>query len=213
MGCLKIAAVVPIKDLEQSKSRLSSVLRKDQRQKLVIKMLGRLLTVLTQESVIDAVYVITPDPAVGEYLHTYFPQVRLLLNAADLNKAAEVSANALLEDGYSSMLFLFGDLPFLTSNDLRAAVKAAKDNSVVLMPDRKRMGTNGMVLTPPGCMDTCFGENSFKAHVEMAHRIGQDPYILEAYGFAQDIDLPDDLKLLMMPEKACTSGKWEYPST
>ena len=212
MDCLKIAAVVPVKGFEQSKSRLSVVLKKEERQQLVMRMLEHLLAVLIREKSISAVYVITPDQAVGEFVHARFARVQVIFSMADLNEAVNLSAQVLQEDGYMSMLFLFSDLPFLTSADLQAAVQAARESSVVLMPDGKKKGTNGIALTPPDCMCTCFGEDSFSIHMELAKKICQEPCVLETYGFAQDIDLPDDLELLEAGRDFYGRDTWTCPS-
>ena len=196
----KLAVVVPIKNIKYSKSRLSPTLHSEQRQNLAVEMLRHVLSIVAQENYVDKSYVITPDHVITNFVAENFPNVQVISSPADLNRAAAISSQLLLKAGYSSMFFLLGDLPFLTTLELQTAIRSAQEHAVVLLPDKRRKGTNGIILTPPNCMPTCFGENSLAAHIALARENKQDPYVLEIFGFAHDIDLPEDLALLRVQE-------------
>jgi 2-phospho-L-lactate guanylyltransferase len=67
---------------------------------------------------------------------------------------------------------------------------------VAIAPDRHRLGTNALLLRPPGIFPTRFGEGSFAAHCEAARRTGSEPAVVETVALGLDIDEPSDLSLL-----------------
>ena len=189
-----IAAVIPIKHLSQAKSRLAPALSQEMRKQLCLDTLCHMLSVLTRCSELNAVQVVTADPSLPDLLSHIFPQVSVFRDVGDLNQVAQSSAKRLTEDGFETMLFLLGDLPCLTLEDVSVALEASKEVSLLLFPDRHGKGTNGLALTPPSCLPTfSFGSDSLSHHVEIARHLGLSYHQLRRRGFAWDLDTPEDL--------------------
>jgi 2-phospho-L-lactate guanylyltransferase (CobY/MobA/RfbA family) len=67
----------------------------------------------------------------------------------------------------------------------------------VIVPDRHRTGTNGLLLDPSGPFQPQFGPDSLKLHVEQAKRRGLTHVVEELPSLALDVDTDHDLAELM----------------
>lgn len=194
---MRLAAVIPIKMTVDAKSRLSHVLAAEERACLVLEMLGHMLGVLEHCKQVSGIYVATSDETVAEYVQTNH-QATCIPDAGGINQSAEAAAKRLKQDGFDSMLYLLGDLPLLTNGDVSHAARLGLEYPMVIMPDCHLSGTNGLLLTPPDAIQTCFGPDSFQAHLAAAERATLQTFCLTTEGFGYDLDTPEDLKRLTM---------------
>ena len=67
---------------------------------------------------------------------------------------------------------------------------------VVIAPDRRRRGTNALLLSPADLIEYDFGGNSFVRHCERARRAGARLEVVELPSLGLDLDLPEDLELV-----------------
>jgi len=67
---------------------------------------------------------------------------------------------------------------------------------VVIAPDRHRLGTNGLLVCPPGLIGYDFGPGSFERHAARARQANARLEIYEHPAFGLDLDLPEDLDLI-----------------
>jgi 2-phospho-L-lactate guanylyltransferase len=67
---------------------------------------------------------------------------------------------------------------------------------VVVAPDRRRKGTNALLVCPVGLIEYEFGPDSFRHHCEQAQRAGARLEICELPSLALDMDLPEDLEMV-----------------
>ncbi len=96
-----------------------------------------------------------------------------------------------------SVLILPADLPLLTPEDVRAMLdKASNPPVVVVAPDRHRLGTNALLVSPVGLIDYEFGPDSFQRHCQRALEKGARLEICELPSLALDVDLPEDLAMV-----------------
>jgi len=74
--------------------------------------------------------------------------------------------------------------------DLRRIAAAGRSSEVVIVPDRRRSGTNALYLRPPSRITPRFGRESFAAHRRAAGTAGR---VLSIARLGLDIDTPSDL--------------------
>ena len=95
------------------------------------------------------------------------------------------------------VLIIPADLPLLTPEDIYALIEKAGDPPVVVIaPDRKNEGTNGLLISPVGLINYEFGEDSYEKHKRRAIRAGARLEICEMPSLGLDMDLPEDLQLV-----------------
>jgi 2-phospho-L-lactate guanylyltransferase len=67
---------------------------------------------------------------------------------------------------------------------------------VVVAPDRRRQGTNALLVCPVGLIDYQFGPGSFQRHCNRALKAGARLEVCELPSLALDVDMPEDLEVV-----------------
>ena len=182
------AVVIPIKAFEQAKDRLSSVLSAEQR-----ILLARATALGVLESVRGAsVFVVCDNPEVSQWATSH---------GATVVHQSQPGLNAAVQEGISAahqferVMIVHSDLP-LPSRLRELLGSGVASNTVTIVPDRHRDGTNVLII-PSGVGFTChYGAKSFEAHTAEATKLGLPLQIVEDDELALDIDTPDDLNAL-----------------
>ncbi|HEX2738840.1 MAG TPA: 2-phospho-L-lactate guanylyltransferase [Rubrobacter sp.] len=192
---ISISAVVPVKDLRGTKSRLAPVLNPGARAGLTLYMMGRVVAALREAGVED-VCVVSPDIIVLNEAHRR-GATPLIQESRGLNPALEEGRRRALGLGASTLLVLPADLPLLDAEDVRAVLEeAGEGKSVVISPDGARSGTNALLIQPPDALPFAFGPDSFEAHLEAARSRKLEIRICERCHLAFDLDTAEDLARL-----------------
>lgn len=186
-----VHAVVPVKDLQGTKSRLAPVLDPAARAGLTLYMMGRVVTRLLEAGVGD-VCVVSPDPVVlGEASRR--GAVPLLQKSRGLNPALEDGRLWATEHGASALLVLPADLPLIEADDVREVLSEGAGFPVVLAPDGARSGTNAVLMRPTDALPFLFGPDSFEAHLRAARDRDLETRVCENVHLAFDLDTVGDL--------------------
>jgi len=191
-------AVVPVKPLDQAKSRLAGALSPEERVALVQRMLERTLEVLRQVPAVDEIVVVTSDPGVEGWARRGGYRVVREVGQPDLNDALAVATKTAEAHRVDAVLIVHADLPRVTPADLviMTAFAAFGPPVVVVAPDRHGKGTNALLCEPPGLIEYRFGEDSFAQHCAQAQAAGARLEICSTPGLALDLDVPEDLEVL-----------------
>jgi 2-phospho-L-lactate guanylyltransferase len=194
-------AIVPVKPLQRSKSRLGKILTREQRVALSQGLLIHTLEILTQTPGIDRILVVSRDSKALTLARQHGARTVLEQESPSLNRA--LSRATILARGYnvSSVLILPADLPLLTVQDLSTFLEAGRTPPVVVIaPDRRGGGTNALLCSPPGIIEYAFGQHSFARHVERAREAEAKIELCSLPTLAFDLDVPEDLELLRMQQ-------------
>ena len=187
-----VYAVVPVKDLRGTKSRLAPVLDPGARAGLTLYMMGRVVGAI-REAGIEDVCVVSPDRMVLEEAKRR-GATPLIQESRGLNPALEEGRRRAIGLGASKLLVLPADLPLLDAEDVLAVLReAGGEPTVVIAPDGARSGTNALLIQPPDVLPFAFGTGSFEAHVGAARRRGLDVRVCERSHLAFDLDTAGDL--------------------
>jgi len=198
---MSLWAIVPVKPLRRGKSRLADVLSGDERTLLNSTMLGNTLKTLTSVPEVDQVMVISRDTAVLALARDF--KVRTLQEdgSSDLNTALKRGTVVAQFYAARSVLILPADLPLLTKESLQTFLACASTSPVVVItPDRRKDGTNALLVRPPGLVDYRFGPGSFQRHIQQASDYNVHVEICDIPEISLDLDLPEDLDLLRQME-------------
>jgi hypothetical protein len=136
-----VFAVVPVKDLAGTKSRLRPILDPGARAGLTLYMMGRVVSAL-QGAGVEIVLMQARERGA----------VPLRQESRGLNPALEEGRRWAMDRGASTLLVLPADLPLLDPEEVRAVLEELGDvPSAVISPDCAHAGTNALLsgrLTP-----------------------------------------------------------------
>lgn len=189
---MDVAAVVPVKDLQGTKSRLAPVLDPAGRAGLTIYMMHRGISALHQAGIRE-ICVVSPDRLVLQQANEKGATM-LLQESHGLNPALEEGRRWAMEREASAMLVLPADLPLLDAEDIRSVVSGCGESpSGVISPDAVRAGTNALMLRPPDAIPFAFGTGSFEAHRQAARENNVPLAVVERTHLSFDLDTGEDL--------------------
>jgi len=201
-----IWAVVPIKELDSAKQRLSPLLSPPQRRALIEVMMGEVLEAVIGARSLAGVMVVTLDPqatALAQRLGA-----RVVTDGAREGHTGSVTAGMrlLVREGCGGMITLPADIPAATSQEIDLVVAThLPAPSFTISPAHDDLGSNAIICSPPDAVPLRFGDNSYFPHLDAARRSGIEPSVMRQPGIAMDIDHPVDLaSFLRLPQSAGT---------
>ena len=190
-------AIVPVKPLQRGKSRLAGVLTQEERLDLNRRLLAHTMDTLTAIPDIEHVLVISRDQAALALAREYGARTVQEQGAPLLNIALTRATIVARTYATRGVLILPADLPLITPEDIQTLLARAVDPPVVVIsPDRRRQGTNALLVCPAGVIEYAFGPGSFQRHCTRARLAGARLEICELPSLALDMDLPEDLELV-----------------
>jgi len=187
-----ISIIIPVKKLEEAKSRLSPLLSTKQRRQFCLEMLTDVLAAIKRAGYIRQTLVVSIDPTAHEIAKN-FGAAPFKESRPDLNQAATEATHRCIWRGARSVLILPADIPLITKEDLTQVLSVGKDVAVVISPSRNMEGTNGLFLTPPDILPLRYGPRSFQRHKREALVRRLRFRVLKSPRIALDIDTIEDL--------------------
>lgn len=191
-AALAIWLVVPVKPLDEGKSRLAATLSLDGRAALTRRWLLGVLQTAQASGCFAGQAVISRD---AEVLALAAAQGAVPIHETgdDLNAALEQARRYEAIAAADALLVLPSDLPLLTVDDLRGLCsRAALGDGVVIAPSHDG-GTNALLLRPPQAIAYAFGAASYARHCAQAAAAGLPCYTYRSETLAWDVDYPEDL--------------------
>ncbi len=194
----RLIALVPVRSLSGSKSRLGEPLDAEERADLVRALLRRTITEACSAIQLAGVLVVSMDDELLDEART-LGATPLLQVRNGLNQALDEARRAVSLDA-TAVLVLPADLPGVAGPAIDAladaaelARRAAPDRPVViLVTDHHGTGTNALLVAPPSAIQFQFGEGSRAAHAAAARARGAS-YVEIDGPLNFDLDTPEDL--------------------
>jgi 2-phospho-L-lactate/phosphoenolpyruvate guanylyltransferase len=193
------AIALPVKSLDDAKSRLGPVLSPLERAALTLAML---------EDVMDATlampgwesWVVSPDESAlevaarrgAEAIHEAEPP---------LSRAIHQVEEEALGRGLDALAVLLPDTPLVTTPVLVRALHTL--GPVVIAPSLDETGTNLLVRRPPLSIPARFGVDSYRKHLQAAAEADVPTAVVEAPELAFDLDVADDILTVLEAARPC----------
>lgn len=195
------AAVVPVKALAASKSRLLPELGQEELADLAIAMLEDVLAALLDTPSLDRVAVATPDARVAEAARRLGAEA---LHGPDpgLNAAIDAAAHKLHLETKEPFLVVLGDVAGARSTELEVLFDALgelqrdAEPAVVLAPSRDG-GSSAVLRAPHDAIPSCFGPQSAARHREAASHLGVAYRELALPSLHLDLDRAEDVEAFL----------------
>lgn len=191
-GRQEIWAAVPIKSFDVAKKRLSGMLDAGERRDLMLAMATDVLTALSRSKRLGGILIVSRSPEADALAASFGAQRFAESPATNLPGALDEAAHHLASHHDARGIFVVpADVPLIRAEEIDALLHGHR--TVTLLPDRNRIGTNGLICSPPDAIEFVFDGKSFEPHVRAAVAAGHTPRIVADSGFALDVDTPDDL--------------------
>ena len=200
---MRIAAIIPVANLEGAKTRLGETLDAEERQDLVNGLLARTVATALAVAGLDDVLVVSPDREVLARAAELGART-LRQRSRGLNAGIRDGRDDAAAGGADTVLVLPIDLPFVSERAIEAVLAPLGDDAaadgptptVVLVTDRHGTGTNALALRPPDVIDVAFGPGSRAAHRARAEAAGARYVEIADSPLSVDLDTPEDLVLI-----------------
>lgn len=190
---MRVAVLVPVKRFSAAKGRLSSVLDDDARARLAEWMASRVLGAIGHHQT----YVACDDDDVSAWAVAHGAKV-VWGPGLGLNGAVDDGVARIRADGFDHVVVSHADLP---RPGALAGVAAA--DTITLVPDRRRDGTNVMSFPLGSPLAAAYGGGSFQRHLDQALLAAGDGIAVQVRRDSElslDLDTPDDLTHPMIAE-------------
>lgn len=202
-----IWAIIPVKPLRDSKSRLSHILSPDERAGLTRRILGHTLEVLKDVKDVFRTLVVSRDPAVLKVARQHGASTFSESDKQqDLNLALTRATHIAVAQQANGILVLPSDLPFVTPEDVEMMITGVElysrngngnayhvqNRAITICPDENEEGTNALLLSPPTGFSFRYGTDSFQRHLDEAERLGMKRRVIHAPGIKFDLDTEED---------------------
>ena len=190
-------AIVPVKPLRRGKSRLAGVLTEEERLGLNSQLLTHTVDILGDIPEIEHVLVVSRDQAALSLARAHGARTVQEKGAPELNVALTRATIVAKRYATRGVLIIPSDLPMISKEDVYAMLEKVKEPPVVVVaPDRKKTGTNALLVCPVGLIEYDYGPDSFERHCQNAREAGARLEICELPSLALDMDVPEDLELV-----------------
>lgn len=190
-------AIVPVKPLRRGKSRLAKVISAEERADLNQYLLEHTIQVLSTIDEIENILVISRDTEALALARDLGARTVQEYGSPGLNTALSRAVEIAKSYETCGILIIPADLPQLDADDLkRILVHRNQPPVVAIAPDRKRKGTNALLVCPPDLIEFKYGPESFDKHCQAARKKGVRLEVCDLPSLELDLDEPEDLALI-----------------
>jgi 2-phospho-L-lactate guanylyltransferase len=194
---VRTLAILPVKRFLLAKQRLSADLSPEFRGDLAEAMVADVLHALAACAAIEATLVVTNETRVTDLAGQLGAESVPDPHESGQSAAAAIGLSRAVADGYDRALLVPGDCPALDPAELDGLLGDERTGkTVIIVPDRHGIGTNGLLLTPPNALAPTFGPGSCRRHRERAAAAGADCRVAQLPSLLLDVDTPRDLDAL-----------------
>lgn len=185
-------ALIPVKGLLESKSRLNRGLAPLDKRKLILAMMKDVLISVAESDIFDRVMVVSPDRNVEREANLE-ERVFVHQEGLGLNSGIRQATVLAMREKASSVAVLLADIPLVQPKDLRELYAVGNTQEKVVLSPSLKGGTNVMVREPPDLIQPAYGRWSFSNHLRAAQKMGVPVYSVSNPRLSLDIDTPEDL--------------------
>ena len=192
--------LIPVKNLDNAKERLSPALSPAQRRALAKAMMQDVLAAVAAVNHNTRVAVVTSDPFAGGLAQGY--RFEVIADPANLGESDAIShaTRHCSAQGADSTLVIPGDIPLVQAADIEQVLRAAPAEGSVLVPGWDGRGSNAVLRRPADLFPLHFGNDSFQPHLRAAQATGMPCRVLQLPRIGLDVDNPTDLAQLLAAE-------------
>jgi 2-phospho-L-lactate guanylyltransferase len=204
-------ALIPMRDLEGAKGRLSDVLSPLERSELALAMFTDVVTACRESALFDIIGVVSGDSDVFWHARELGAKpIAEPKTLSGLNDSLRFGQRYLARRvGVTELLIVPADVPLAQPDDMCAVVEALRrGDSAVVIVRAGDDGTNALAMRPAEAIDMHFGGRSADAHVAAAREAGIEPRELAIERLRFDVDSAADVASLAARELGAATRGW-----
>lgn len=188
---MKIAALVPVKQFELSKTRLE--LTKNQKIVLTELMLKFTIINLKKCKSISAIVTISEDERVEKISKIYETKF-IFSKEKGVNFAIDAGDNYCKEKMVKSNIIVPIDLIFLNPYEIELLLFVARKHQrcSIIVPSMRMDGTNILLRQPFNMFETSYDNNSYFNHIQSSKKANAQTIIIKSVNLSEDLDTMDD---------------------
>jgi len=190
---MNIWAILPVKPLSQSKTRLAHILSPAERAALTQHLIEQTIETLQKSSAINQILVVSRDERVLSTAQRY--QTFTFTESApyELKTAVTQATKYATLQAVDYILIIPADLPFLQAHEIQNILdKVSSSESCIICPDEKQNGTNALIIPPSINFRFQYGPNSYQKHLVEAKRLNLTIQTITTPGISFDLDTEAD---------------------
>ena len=141
-------AIVPIKTFDMAKQRLANDLSASERKSLMLAMARDVLTALSSSTLLDQILIVSRAPEADALAQAFNTERFSETPSASLANALEQATHHLVNNFNAEGVFVVpADVPGVNAEELDSLISSHQ--TVTVLPDAKKVGTNGLICSPP----------------------------------------------------------------
>ena len=193
---MKIAALVPVKQFELSKTRLE--LTKNQKIVLTELMLKFTIINLKKCKSISTIVTISEDERV-EKLSKIYETKFIFSKEKGVNFAIDAGDNYCKEKKVKSNIIVPIDLVFLNPYEIELLLFVARkyQRCSIIVPSMRIDGTNILLRQPLNMFETSYDNNSYFNHIQSSIKAKAQTIIIKSVNLSEDLDTMDDFNRIV----------------
>lgn len=180
---METAVLLPVKAFTAAKGRLSVVLDRHARADLARWLAGRVVAAAGELPT----FIACDDDEVAAWADQHGAEV-LWSPGMGLNGAVDAGRTMIAGKGFDHIVIAHADLPLAAELG-----PLALDGTIVIVPDRRRDGTNVIAMPVGVDLPAAYGGGSFRRHVAAALATGRPLEVRQDPLLSLDVDTPADL--------------------
>ncbi|HJU58708.1 MAG TPA: 2-phospho-L-lactate guanylyltransferase [Nitrososphaeraceae archaeon] len=191
----KIAAVIPMKNLNFAKSRLSTILTWQQRKNLIFFLLDITIKALKESRLITEIIVVSSDKTIEKF--SFENSLKFIKEDSDsgVNNAVILADRYCINNNIDANIVIPHDLPFISAKEIDQICNNSEKypKCIIICPSKRFDGTNILFRKPPNVIKTFYDDNSYMNHLKEAQKYNLPIESLELDNLMFDIDTREDL--------------------
>jgi 2-phospho-L-lactate/phosphoenolpyruvate guanylyltransferase len=190
----KIAAVIPVKNLHYAKSRLSTILTLQQREKLVLFLFNITIRTLKKSQFISEIVVVSSDKTIERF--SFKNGLKVIKDFdSGVNNAVILADHYCIDNDIDANIIIPQDLPFISVKEIDYICNISEKypKCVIICPSKRFDGTNILFRKPPTVITTFYDNNSYFNHLKEAQKFNIPIELLNFDNLMFDIDTKEDL--------------------
>src|SRR3712207_1424530 len=171
---MNVFAIVPVKRFENAKTRLSSMLDREDRIRLSSLMLEDTLRTLSTARSLTGVIIVSSDKRAHELATKHGANFVNEERETGVNSAVALADSYCMKEAADATIIIPHDLPLINGSDISKAQELAQKElqCIVICPSHRYDGTNMLLRKPSSVIATYYDSDSYNMHIKAAASLG-----------------------------------------